>query len=196
MRIVRQGEQKRQPEMAFETERLLLRNWRLQDLADFTELFTDREVMLAAGARFCRTPQESLQRLREFMDNREAFAMVLKEEGKVIGSIKLQNDIRRWQVRSRSVGYELNRAYWDKGYMTEALSAMVRAAFEVYGLSVLGIGHFAGNERSQRVIERCGFRYEGTIRQAFQRFDGAVFDDVAYSITREEYEELKNKNNS
>ena len=37
------------------------------------------------------------------------------------------------------------------------------------------------------MIEKCGFHYEGTLSQAFQRFDGKVFDDVCYSILREDY---------
>lgn len=52
---------------------------------------------------------------------------------------------------------------------------------------MLAISHFAQNQRSRRVIEKCGFRYEGTILRGFRRFDGQVFDDVCYSITREEY---------
>ena len=54
-------------------------------------------------------------------------------------------------------------------------------------MDVLAIGHFKENSRSRRVIEKCGFHYEGTLSQAFQRFDGKVFDDVCYSILREDY---------
>ena len=71
--------------------------------------------------------------------------------------------------------------------MTEALRAMVQYGFERKGLDVLAIGHFKENSRSRRVIEKCGFHYEGTLSQAFQRFDGKVFDDVCYSILREDY---------
>ena len=71
--------------------------------------------------------------------------------------------------------------------MTEALAAMVRCAFERKHVEVLAIGHFQGNHCSRRVIEKCGFQYEGTIRQGFRRYDGQVFDDVCYSILKEEY---------
>ena len=88
---------------------------------------------------------------------------------------------------TRKDTYELPRAYWGRGYMTEALAAMVRCAFERKHVDVLAIGHFQGNHRSRRVIEKCGFQYEGTIRQGFRRYDGQVFDDVCYSILKEEY---------
>ena len=45
--------------------------------------------------------------------------------------------------------------------MTEALRAMVRYAFEVMQMDVVGISHFTENARSRRVIEKCGFSYLG-----------------------------------
>ena len=107
--------------------------------------------------------------------------------GQPIGKIKFQKDLRRFRVNSLSIGYELRRDHWGRGYMPEALSAMIRCAFEDRGVEVLAISHFSGNDRSRRVIEKCGFRREGTILRGFRRFDGEVFDDVCYSITREEY---------
>ena len=61
---------------------------------------------------------------------------------------------------------------------------MVRCAFERKHVDVLAIGHFQGNHRSRRVIEKCGFQYEGTIRQGFRRYDGQVFDDATPSSKR------------
>ena len=37
------------------------------------------------------------------------------------------------------------------------------------------------------MIEKCGFVYEGTLRQTFLRYDGAVFDESVYSVTKEEW---------
>ncbi len=37
------------------------------------------------------------------------------------------------------------------------------------------------------MIEKCGFRYDGNLRRAFLRYDGAVLDDVLYSMTRDEF---------
>ena len=106
---------------------------------------------------------------------------------RAVGKIKFQKDIRRYKVNSLSIGYELAREHWGHGYMTEALRAMIQCGFERKKIDVLAIGHFSGNNRSRRVIEKCGFQYEGVIRRAFGRCDGQVFDDVCYSILREEY---------
>ena len=54
-------------------------------------------------------------------------------------------------------------------------------------LEQVSVYHFPFNDRSRRVIEKCGFRCEGTLRRATLRFDGAVLDDVLYSMTRDEF---------
>ena len=72
--------------------------------------------------------------------------------------------------------------------MTEAVRRAMKYAFTEAGMSILSISHYTFNDRSRRVIEKCGFVYEGTIRRAFLRFDGEVLDEAIYSITKEEWE--------
>lgn len=170
-----------------ETPRLILRHWRESDFEDFLGFAGDPEVMLASGARPACTPEEEELFFRRAMWDSGCYAIVLKKTGHAVGKIKFQKDIRRYKVNSLSIGYELAREYWGKGYMPEALCAMIEWAFEKKKLDVLAIGHFTGNDRSRRVIEKCGFQYEGTILRAFQRYDGKEFDEVCYSILREDY---------
>ena len=170
-----------------ETPRLLLRHWREADREDFLAFTADPAVMLSSGARPARTPEEEDTAFRRALWDSGCYAIVCKETGRAIGKIKFQKDIRRPNVNSLSIGYELARAFWGQGYMSEALRAMVEYGFEHKGLDVLAISHFAGNDRSRRVIEKCGFRYEGVLYQAYRRYDGMVFDDVCYSILKEDY---------
>lgn len=170
-----------------ETPRLVLRRWRVSDFEDFLSFAADPKVMLASGAQPARNPEEGESFFRRAMWDNGCYAIVLKQTGHAVGKIKFQKDIRRYKINSLSIGYELARDHWGKGYMPEALRAMIVCAFERKKVDVLAIGHFAGNDRSRRVIEKCGFQYEGTILRAYQRFDGKVFDDVCYSILREDY---------
>lgn len=176
-------------------ERITLRRFREEDYSDFMEFSSDDQVMPIAGSR--TLTNEALGRsvfFRKLADP-DCFAIELREASKVIGTIKYQQDIRRYHVNSLSIGYELNRNYWNHGYMPEALELMIKNAFENKNIDVLGIGHFEGNDRSRRVIEKCGFKYEGHIRKAIKRFDGEILDDIVYSITKEDYENTI-KNNS
>ncbi len=171
-----------------ETERLLLRKWRSSDFEDFLKFASDPQVMLASGAKPAGDSEEAGKLFGRARRDSGCYAIVLKKTNAPIGQIKFQKDIRRYRVDSLSIAYELSREYWGQGLMPEALAAMVRRAFEQRGAEALGIAHFTVNERSRRVIEKCGFVHEGTIRHAFCRYDGAVFDDECYSILREEYE--------
>ncbi len=170
-----------------ETERLVLRRWKMQDMSGFLRFAADPGVMMAAGARPVLSPEEANVSLRRYTEDPYTFAIVLKETGEVIGKIRYQKDYRRPYINSVSVGYELARAFWGNGYMTEALRGMVRYAFDVMQMDVIGISHFTENHRSRRVIEKAGFTREGVMPHAFHRFDGRIFDEVTYSITREEY---------
>lgn len=74
--------------------------------------------------------------------------------------------------------------------MTEAAQAVLRYAFETLCLEMVTVYHYPSNSRSSRVIEKCGFHYEGTLRRGTTRFDGQVLDNVCYSLLREEYEAM------
>lgn len=71
--------------------------------------------------------------------------------------------------------------------MTEAAQGALRFAFDQMNLELVSVYHFPFNNRSRRVIEKCGFHYEGTLRGAFCVYDGAILDDMLYSITRDEF---------
>ena len=91
------------------------------------------------------------------------------------------------------LGYALAEKCWGKGYMTEAAKALMKYAFEKYNLVIMAIRTSEVNRRSQRVIEKCGFKYEGTIRKAYHIYTGLDRDSRFYSITREEWEETNEK---
>lgn len=85
------------------------------------------------------------------------------------------------------IGYALREESWGKGYMTEVVRRIIQFGFESLCLDLISVGHFEFNDRSRRVIEKCGFRYEGTLRRASSIFDGSVHDALVYSMLREEY---------
>lgn len=170
-----------------ETPRLLLRRWRHGDLPAYLHIVTDPQVMIPAGCEPARDLAAATLMLARDVRSDMCYAIVLKSTGEPIGRIKFQTDMRRFHVNSLSLGYELRRDCWGKGYMTEALRAMVACAFERRKVDVLAVSHYADNYRSQRVIEKCGFRLEGVVPWACKRSDGKICDDVCYYILRDDY---------
>lgn len=172
-----------------ETERLILRQFEVNDLDDFYEYANNPNVGPNAGWPPHENKETTLKILEAFMDttDKEVRAIVYKEYGKVIGSIGIHHDSLRKSVNSKSLGYVLSHDYWGKGIMTEAVQEIIKYMFEDMKLDIISCCHYPFNTRSKRVIEKAGFKYEGVIRQAKKIYDGSVHDLVCYSITKEEY---------
>lgn len=175
------------------TKRLLLRPFTMDDLESFFLYASHPEVGPAAGWK----PHESLEESADILEKWIAageeggdlvFALEEKGTGALIGSIGLHRDTHRApNARCRMLGYCLSREHWGKGYATEAASAVLDYAFQRLRLRLVTVDHYTDNTRSRRVIEKCGFRYEGTLRQALQIYDGSCRDTCFYSMTAAEY---------
>lgn len=144
-----------------ETPRLILRYWKESDLQDFNEYASVDGVGQMAGWLPHKSMEESKMILDMFRAEKKTLALELKENGKVIGSIGLEDidfpDAHGMQ--GREVGYALSKAYWGQGLMPEAVKAVIDYCFTVLHYDWLTCDHFAWNLQSRRVIEKCGFRY-------------------------------------
>ncbi len=187
--------------VVLETDRLILRPWRETDAADMFEYAKDPEVGPNAGWKPHESPEESLGIVKRWAEDwlnpdsgNFELALELKESGKVIGSVGIDND--GWRTKAPNswcMGYVLGRDYWGRGLMTEAVEAAIDYAFGPLGAKLLCINHYPDNLRSKRVIEKSGFTFEGTLRQATALFDGTVKDLCCYSMTAAEYWLLRAK---
>jgi putative acetyltransferase len=169
------------------TERLVLRPFRKEDLDDFYEYAKNPSVGPNAGWKPHESKEESREILERFIAEEESWAIIHKDTDKLIGSIGLHNDARRNNSRVKMLGYVLDEAYWGQGIMTEAAKRVLKYAFENLDLNLVSVYHYPSNIRSKRVIEKCGFHYEGTLRRANELYDGSIHDSMCYSLTKEEY---------
>lgn len=144
-----------------ETERLILRAWRESDLEDFYEYASVDGVGQMAGWLPHRSIAESRQILEHFISEKKTFALEYKENGKVIGSLGLETHDRTpvdvGALQGREIGYVLSKAYWGRGLMPEAVKAVMRYCFDTLHFDFLICCHYAWNDQSRRVIEKCGF---------------------------------------
>jgi putative acetyltransferase len=109
------------------------------------------------------------------------------QPGVAIGSIGFEPDPKRPEIKARKLGYSLAEEYWGMGLMTEAGRAVIDYGFRVMELDVISIETAPDNTRSQRVIEKLGFKYEGTLRDSYLTIDDEVRDTCVYSILRSEW---------
>ena len=147
-----------------ETERLILRPWTMGDLEDFYEYASIEGLGQMAGWLPHKTIDESKTILDMFIRHKKVFAIELKETGKVIGSLGLEEpdpDPTTGEQFGREIGYVLSRDYWGRGMMPEAVGAVVNFCFRTLDFDFLTCGHFLRNDRSRRVVEKSGFTYFG-----------------------------------
>ena len=147
-----------------ETERLILRPWTEMDLDDLFEYASVPGVGEMAGWKPHQSRDQSREILDMFIRNKKTFALVFKDNKKVIGGLGIEPmdpDPHESVGIGREIGYVLSKDYWGRGLMPEAVKAVIGYCFDVLGFDYLTCGHFTGNSQSKRVIEKCGFRFFG-----------------------------------
>ena len=147
-----------------ETDRLILRTWELKDLDDFFEYASVEGVGDKAGWEHHKSKDKSLEILKMFIEEKKVFAIVLKENQKVIGSIGIEElseelDKDLDNLLGRELGYVLNKDYWNKGIMKEAVSKVVDYCFNTLKLNFLMASYFNYNIASKRVLENLNFKF-------------------------------------
>ena len=170
-----------------ETERLILRRWEEADLHDLHRYARDPQVGYPAGWQPHTGIEESGAMLQSLMKSEHAWAIVLKETNRVIGHIKLTPNTNKGRNYAKSVSYALSRERWGRGFMTEALGAVVKYAFEEIHVDMLTAFRYPENISSGRVLEKCGFELECTLPGSIRRIEGSSCDAVCYLIEKEDY---------
>jgi ribosomal-protein-alanine N-acetyltransferase len=170
-----------------ETERLILRPFEETDLEDFFEYAKNPNVGPCAGWPPHSSKEDSYKILCMFMQNDEVWALEYKENHKVIGSMGLHKDPLRSAEDVKMLGYVLSEDYWGQGIIVEAIKAVLDFTFGTLNLALLSVHHYSFNQQSKRVIEKCGFVKEGTLRHAAQIYNSSIYDIVCYSMTKEEW---------
>ncbi|NLT47553.1 MAG: GNAT family N-acetyltransferase [Clostridiales bacterium] len=178
---------RKKPE-TIETERLLLRGFTLDDAADVYAYAKNPNVGPHGGWK----PHENIEESRKiiedlFLGKYHIWAMVDKGTGTLIGSIGYEEDTKRPETGCMELGYAMAEDFWGKGLMTEAARAVIRYGFETMELPMISIYHNPVNHRSKRVIEKCGFHFEGILRRANRIYNGVIRDMACYSLTKEEW---------
>lgn len=145
-----------------ETDRLILRAWRKSDLEDFYEYASVDGVGQMAGWQPHSSIEETETILGFFIRDKKALALELKENGKVIGSLSLDEtdeEPSSGEKYGREIGFALNKAYWGRGLVPEAVKAVTDYCFDELHFDWILCGHFSWNDQSRRVIEKCGFQF-------------------------------------
>ncbi|HVZ95091.1 MAG TPA: GNAT family protein [Phycisphaerales bacterium] len=173
-----------------ETERLLLRRFEERDAPDIARSCNDYDI----ASNLLSTPYPyTLDNARDWIPQSHAhwdeksslnFAVARRADDALVGSIgfKLAPEHHRAEI-----GYWFARDHWGRGYATEAARRLIDFGFESLGLHRIFAYHYHWNPASGRVLEKCGLKHEGIMRQHITRL-GRVADSIMFAILRDEWE--------
>ena len=136
------------------TEMLKLREWKETDSKDLYEYAKSELVGPNAGWQPHKSEEESKDIIKMFIRNNDTYAVVLKAENKVIGSLGLHDrkpDESLVELKQKEIGYVLNPKYWGRGIIPEAVNCLIKYGFNELNLDLIWCGHFNFNNNSKRV---------------------------------------------
>ena len=172
------------------TSRLILREIVPEDDEAIFAIRSDYEVTkLNTGETFDRVEQAGalIRAIRAgyFEQSELRWGITLKGKNQVIGMCGYNYWVRR-DYRG-CVGYDLARAYWGQGIMTEAMRVVLRFGFERMGLNRIEADASAENIGSIRVLEKLGFAREGVEREQYYE-DGQFHDLMLFSLLKRDFQ--------
>lgn len=163
------------------TDRLILRNWTLSDTDDFFEMLGNPNISIpAADLHPLKTRAEAERYLRMLIEYNNNYAIQLKENGKVIGGIGINEDPVD-QDHRRNVGFQINEDYWNKGYLSEALEKVIETAGEY--TQYLSMGYSDERPKTKHIAEKFNFKVE-TVFRNFKRKTDKKPQDEYYCILK------------
>lgn len=181
--------------MFLETSSLCLRPWQETDAENLYELAKNPNIGPVAGWPIHTSVENSMQIIREVLSAEYTFAVTIKHEDKVVGSIGLmigEKSNLGIGADEAEIGYWIGEPFWGYGYIPEAVRELIRYAFKEVNISTIWCGYFDENQNSKRVNVKCGFRFHHTEHDKFWPLINESKTQHITCLSREEWPESQN----
>lgn len=178
----------------FETERLIIREFENKDYKDLYEYASNPEVVKYLHFKKYESLADAKERIKDLKDKYLLndkigdYAIELKKQKKVIGSINIMLDTRK-AGGIIALGWVLNEKYQGFGYMTECVKATLKYIKENKLAMRIHATHDVENVKSGNVMKRVGMIFEGISRKAGENNYHSRYDMANYAILYEEIED-------
>lgn len=173
---------------ALQTNRLDLVEIEQKHLSDLFELFSNNDVTRYYNIETL-TKKNEAQKLIDWFQTRFKeklgirWGIALKDESKIIGTIGFNNFTKGHRA---NIGFDLQKDYWNKGYITEVLNVVIDFGFSKLGINRIEGEVMQGNLISEKVLVKKGFKREGVLRQ-WMLWNGNHYDMTMYSLLKKEF---------
>ena len=172
-----------------ETEKFVLRRLQRKDAPDLFHYFSSDLYTKFDGMESLTKVEQAEDLIRIFDErfNNEKglkWGITMNNEDRVIGTCGFEN----WKKSDfkAEIGYGLSPEHWNNGIMTEVLNEVIKYGFEKLGLNRIEAMVTPDNVGSKVLLEKCGFKEEGYLRDYF--FEKSSFVDIViYSLLKKEF---------
>ena len=169
----------------------LLREWRATDCTSLARYANNINIWRNVRDRFPHpyTEEDGRFFIGNIVPQSPGYEFAIVIDGEAAGGIGLvrQSDVERL---SAEIGYWIGRPFWGQGLIPEAGRELLRYCLENTGAQRVWCSHYAGNEKSKRVIENCGWSIELTCERP-ALVDDALRPTLFYALTKEKWEKTR-----
>lgn len=174
-----------------QTERLLLRKQELKDAPHLQQMRFSEQVMLYMDSDMhddVQTSEAFISRNLESYEQKSGFfwAITAVETGSYLGDIILRK-IDRSNARAE-IGYTLKPEFWRRGYMKEAMRAVLNFGFKDLQLHSIEANINPANNISRNLLLKTGFVKEAYFRENYY-YNGRFLDSEIYSLLEKNFEQ-------
>jgi RimJ/RimL family protein N-acetyltransferase len=172
-----------------EGKKVRIRALQKSDIAEIMKWINDPEVKSNLLMRYPVSQYQEERWIETALgtDNQRNKTFALETKDRVyLGGIGLHKI--DWENRNAEVGIVIGKKdYWNKGYGTDAMMAILDFAFNQMNLHRVYLRVFEFNQRGIRSYEKCGFKKEGILRQDRYR-QGRYYDTIIMGILKDEFQ--------
>ncbi|WP_044640017.1 GNAT family N-acetyltransferase [Risungbinella massiliensis] len=165
------------------TKRLYLRKMEVSDSSSLFQIWSDPDVTRFMNiSHFTDENQakDMITLLDELAQDHKAirFAILEQECNEIIGSCGYNS--LDFENAKAEIGYDIAKAYWGRGYASEAIQSLLDYGFSDLKLNRIEAKVEPDNVNSIKVLQKLNFTFEGTLRQS-ERSKGKFIDLHMYS---------------
>ncbi len=152
--------------MNMEKQSLILRSWTENVAESLYNYAKVPAIVPIAGWPPHTSVENSREIIRDILSAPETYAVVLKETNEPIGSVGIMfaDGVHSAEMKDgdAEIGYWIGVPYWGQGLIPEAVQRLLKRCFLELDVKRVWCGHYDGNIKSRRVMEKCGFKFHHT----------------------------------
>ncbi|MEA4988279.1 MAG: GNAT family protein [Anaerovorax sp.] len=163
-----------------------IRQWRIEDAVDLAAALNNKNVQnnLRDGLPYPYTENDAKEFINAMLasDKNTVFTFAITVDNKVVGNIGIFRE-DNIHFRTAEMGYYIAEPFWGNGLGTSAVKQVSNYIFHNTDIIRIFAEPFAYNVASCRILEKSGFKYEGTLRSNAVK-NGQTLDMKMYSLIK------------